>query len=94
MVDRLERWIDDAVAEVGLPSEFVVPGQTAFSASLDHARTVIRRAERRCVTYAREGGLQNSEVIRYLNRLADYAYMLVRASEAEWLPSRIDSIGE
>ena len=88
MVQRLERWIDEAVAEVGLPSEFVVPGQTSFSAALDHARTVIRRAERRCVTYAKEGGLANSEVIRYLNRLADYVYMLVRASEAEWLPSR------
>ena len=88
MVQRLERWIDEVVAEVGLPSEFVVPGQTSFSAALDHARTVIRRAERRCVTYAKEGGLPNSEVIRYLNRLADYVYMLVRASEAEWLPSR------
>ena len=94
MVDRLEQWIDEAVEEVGLPSEFVVPGQTAFSAALDHARTVIRRAERRCVTYARAGGLQNSEVIRYLNRLADYVYVLVRASEAEWQPSRTDSIGE
>jgi len=94
MVQRLEQWIDEAVEEVGLPSEFVVPGQTDFSAALDHARTVIRRAERRCVAYARRGGLQDSEVIRYLNRLADYVYMLVRASETEWLPSRIDSMGE
>lgn len=88
MVQRLEEWIDEVVEEVGLPSEFVVPGQSSFSAALDHARTVIRRAERRCVTYAGEGGLPDSEVIRYLNRLADYVYMLVRASEAEWLPSR------
>lgn len=94
MVQRLEQWIDEAVEQVGLPSEFVVPGQTSFSAALDHARTVIRRAERRCVTYARLGGLDQSEVIRYLNRLADYTYMLVRASETEWLPSRIDLKGE
>ncbi|MGZ5385167.1 MAG: cob(I)yrinic acid a,c-diamide adenosyltransferase [Acidimicrobiia bacterium] len=89
MVHRLEQWIDETVEEVGLPTEFVVPGQSLFSAALDHARTVIRRAERRCVTYAGGGGLHDSEVIRYLNRLADYVYMLVRASEAEWLPSRI-----
>jgi len=89
MVQRLEHWIDEAVEEFGLPSEFVVPGQDAFSAALDHARAVIRRAERRCVTYAARGGLQTSEVIRYLNRLADYVYMLVRAAETEWLPSRI-----
>ena len=88
MVQRLEQWIDEVVADVGLPSEFVVPGQSSFSAALDHARTVVRRAERRCVTFAGEGGLSDSEVIRYLNRLADYVYMLVRASEAEWLPSR------
>ena len=88
MVQRLEQWIDETVDEVGLPTEFVVPGHTPFSAALDHARTVIRRAERRCVTYASGGGLQDSEVIRYLNRLADYVYMLVRASESEWLPSR------
>ena len=47
MVQRLEAWIDEVVAEIGIPSEFVVPGQTVFSAALDHARTVIRRAERR-----------------------------------------------
>lgn len=88
MVQRLEEWIDELVEVTGLPSEFVVPGQTGFSAALDHARTVVRRAERRCVTYARQGGLQDSEVIRYLNRLADFLYMLVRASESEWLPSR------
>ena len=89
MVQRLEQWIDEVVEEVGLPSEFVVPGQTAFSAALDHARAVIRRAERRCVAYARAGGLPDSEVIRYLNRLADYVYVLVRASETDWVPSRI-----
>ena len=50
---------------------------------------MIRRAERRCVTYARAGGLPDSEVIRYLNRLGDYVYVLVRAAESEWLPSRI-----
>ena len=89
MVERLERWIDETVAEVGLPSEFVVPGESAFGAALDHARTVIRRAERRCVAYARQGGLSDSETIRYLNRLGDYVYVLVRASETEWQPSRI-----
>ncbi len=89
MVHRLEQWIDETVEEVGMPTEFVVPGQTDLSAALDHARTVIRRAERRCVAYARQGGLENGEALRYLNRLADYVYMLVRASESEWLPSRI-----
>lgn len=90
MVLRLETWIDEIVADIGQPTEFIVPGDNPLSAALDHARTVVRRAERRCLTYARSGGLEDSEVIRYLNRLADYVYSLVRATESEWKPSRTE----
>lgn len=90
MVLRLETWIDEIVADIGQPTEFIVPGDNPLSAALDHARTVVRRAERRCLTYARSGGLEDSEVIRYLNRLADYMYSLVRATESEWKPSRTE----
>ena len=90
MVLRLETWIDEIVADIGQPTEFIVPGDNPLSAALDHARTVVRRAERRCLTYARSGGLKDSEVIRYLNRLADYVYSLVRATESEWKPSRTE----
>ena len=90
MVSQLEAWIDEVVDEVGLPDQFIVPGSDRFAAMLDVARAVIRRAERRAVAYARTGGLGDSQVVPYLNRLADYAYMLVRAAEHEWEPSRID----
>ena len=90
MVLRLETRIDEIVADIGQPTEFIVPGDNPLSAALDHARTVVRRAERRCLTYARSGGLKDSEVIRYLNRLADYVYSLVRATESEWKPSRTE----
>lgn len=90
MVLRLETRIDEIVADIGQPTEFIVPGDNPLSAALDLARTVVRRAERRCLTYARSGGLKDSEVIRYLNRLADYVYSLVRATESEWKPSRTE----
>lgn len=90
MVLRLETRIDEIVADIGQPTEFIVPGDNPLSAALDLARTVVRRAERRCMTYARSGGLKDSEVIRYLNRLADYVYSLVRATESEWKPSRTE----
>jgi len=64
MTERLETWIDNLVDEVGLPTEFVVPGQAALPAAIEVARTIVRRAERRCVTYSSQGGLE--EVIRYL----------------------------
>ena len=88
MVERLEAAIDGVIDEVGMPTEFIVPGQAPLPAALDVARTVARRAERRVVAYARSGGLENSVVVPYLNRLADYLYMLVRAAETEWQPTR------
>ena len=88
MVQQLEEWIDSLVDEIGQPTGFVVAGGAPLPAALDMARAVVRRAERRCVTYARAGGLEDSAVIPYLNRLADYLYTLVRATESEWQPSR------
>ncbi len=90
MVDQLEAWIDAVVDEIGQPTEFIVPGGAPLPAALDLARAVVRRAERRCVSFARAGGLEGSTVISYLNRLADYLYTLVRATESEWQPSRFE----
>lgn len=90
MVSDLEAAIDQVVAAAGMPSEFIVPGGDPVGAAIDVARTVVRRAERRAVTYADAGGLESSQVVPYLNRLADYLYMLVRAAEGEWVPSRTE----
>ncbi len=69
---------------VGLPTEFVVPGGSAAAAAIDVARTMVRRAERRAVAHLRATGVEDSVVVRYLNRLADYLYMLARSEEAAW----------
>jgi cob(I)alamin adenosyltransferase len=84
MVDSLEARIDAVEERVGLPTEFVVPGGSVTAAALDVARTVVRRAERRAVAHLRTAGIEDSEVVRYLNRLADYLYMLARSEEAAW----------
>jgi cob(I)alamin adenosyltransferase len=88
MVDRLEEAIDEIVNDAGIPSEFIVPGGSPVAAALDLARTVVRRAERRAVTHFRVQGISGSEAVRYLNRLADYLFVLARASETVWTPSR------
>ena len=88
MVDRVERRIDALVEQAGVPTSFVVPGGSPLAAALDVARTVVRRAERRCVSYARDGGLEGSHVVPYLNRLADYVYLLARSEEENWRPTR------
>jgi cob(I)alamin adenosyltransferase len=89
-VDELEAKIDAIVGARGLPTSFVVPGETPLAAALDMARTVVRRAEREAVTHVRDAGLEGSQVVPYLNRLADYLYMAARAAEDSWTPSRTE----
>ena len=50
--------------------------------ALDLARTIVRRAERRCVTLIREGSVENPQVRRYLNRLSLLLFVLGRYEEA------------
>lgn len=84
MVESLEQRIDAVEDRVGMPTEFVVPGGSVTAAALDVARTVVRRAERRAVAHLRAAEIDDSAVVRYLNRLADYLYMLARSEEAAW----------
>jgi len=86
LIERLEDRIDQIERESGMPTEFVVPGGDPIASAIDAARTVVRRAERRAVAHLPDGG--ESLVVPYLNRLADYLYMLARAVEREWTPTR------
>jgi cob(I)alamin adenosyltransferase len=61
------------------------------AAALDLARSIVRRAERRAVTHVRQSAIEDTFVVPYLNRLADYLYMLARSAEASWVPSRTES---
>ncbi len=77
MVERLEDEIDSFAAEVEIPHDFVVTGETQLSAALDVARTVVRRAERVAVGYH----LEDSLVTTYLNRLSDLVWIMARWAE-------------
>ena len=88
MVTALEARIDEVEAASGLPLEFVVPGGSAVAAALDLARTTVRRAERRAVTHLRAIGVEDAHVVPYLNRLADYLFILARSQETTWSPTK------
>jgi cob(I)alamin adenosyltransferase len=82
MVDGVDALLREAEASIELPSEFVVPGETRASAALEMARTLLRRAERRTVTLAREDpAIAEGRTLPYLNRLADLLWILARAAE-------------
>jgi len=79
MVTALEDDIDSLIAQVSMPTEFVIPGANRASAALDLARTVVRRAERLLVSAPIEGSL----VARYLNRLSDLLWATARWVEGD-----------
>ncbi len=81
MVDALEAQTHALEEQVPLPRAFVIPGGSVPAAALDMARTLVRRAERRAVALRRGGGLENGEVVRYLNRCSDLLFMLAREAE-------------
>ncbi len=82
MVEGVDAMLREVEAQIELPLEFVVPGETRLSAALELARTVLRRAERRAVTLLRhDEGLADSRLLPYLNRLADLLWVLARAAE-------------
>jgi len=89
MVTRLEPIIDDITARYEPPTEFVLPGENRLAAALDFARAVVRRAERASVAATRAGWLDaSSQVVPYLNRLADLVYTLARWQEGVYRPVR------
>jgi cob(I)alamin adenosyltransferase len=81
MVAWLEDRIDAYMADVALPPKFVIPGGTELSAQLDIARAVLRRAERRIVALEREGALEGSTALRYVNRASDLLFAMARFAD-------------
>ncbi len=88
---RLEAEV--AAMNAALPplTSFILPGGTPAAAHAHLARTIVRRAERRVVTLSRAENV-NPAVIRYLNRLSDYLFVLGRrlndnaARDVLWVP--------
>ena len=88
MTTALELEIDALEAKQAMPVEFVIPGESMAGAALDLARTSVRRAERRAVALTNEGGLPDSQVVPYLNRLADLLFVMARAADGGFRPVR------
>jgi len=76
-VTWLEETIDHYNATLPSLSSFVLPGGSAASAHLHHARTVMRRAERGMTEIAYQEPV-NPAALRYANRLSDLLFVLAR----------------
>jgi cob(I)alamin adenosyltransferase len=80
-VDALERDCDAFNEPLANLESFVLPAGSPAAASLHHARTVCRRAERSVVALSDlEAKQVNPVAIRYLNRLSDLLFVMARAA--------------
>jgi cob(I)alamin adenosyltransferase len=81
-IRRLEKRIDE-LENKRKPCQrvFCLPGKNLLSSVLDVARTMARRAERRCVTALKKKLVKNLSILVYLNRLSDLLYLLARSCE-------------
>lgn len=77
----LEGWVCELESKGPVFGGWAIPGANAAAAALDLARTTCRRAERRICGLQEAGGLANSEILVYLNRLSDLLWLLARKAE-------------
>ena len=86
ITDEMIAGIEAEIASIeeSLPAlkEFIIPGDRKSSAMLDLARTTARTAERHAWTLARRGSVAEVD-LRYLNRLSDYLFVLMRLEDAD-----------
>ena len=83
MTAKLETLVREIEAQKINVKGWATPGETMNAATLDAARTVCRRAERRVCALKESGELRNAEIVVYLNRLGDLLWLFARREEAQ-----------
>ncbi|WP_293872520.1 cob(I)yrinic acid a,c-diamide adenosyltransferase [Flavobacterium sp.] len=93
-IEFLEKEIDTMEDSLPQMTHFVLPGGHTTVSYCHIARCVCRRAERLAV-HLHEIEPTNEQVIKYLNRLSDYLFVLARklsfdlkAEEVQWIPRK------
>ncbi|HEY5462381.1 MAG TPA: cob(I)yrinic acid a,c-diamide adenosyltransferase [Hanamia sp.] len=77
-VELLEKEMDKMDAKLPRMKNFILPGGSPSVSFMHVARCVCRRAERCCVNLNVNEGNVNPLIIKYINRLSDYLFMLAR----------------
>ncbi|HIW58494.1 MAG TPA: cob(I)yrinic acid a,c-diamide adenosyltransferase [Candidatus Anaerobutyricum avicola] len=87
----LEDIVDKSTEVNGLMREFVVPGVNPSSAALHLARTIVRRAERKITTLAREIPVRD-DLKKFINRLSDACFAMARLEETRAQEKEIEEL--
>ncbi len=78
-IEFLEQEIDAMQRDLDPLHAFILPGGHESAAWAQVVRAICRRAERTIITCAESEGTDNlEEIMRYINRLSDYFFVLAR----------------
>jgi cob(I)alamin adenosyltransferase len=81
------KWLEKLVGEfeesLALPPGFVAFGQKEGSSHLDVARTSVRKVERMATRMKSENMIENSFILKYLNRLSDLIFLMACFEERD-----------
>jgi cob(I)alamin adenosyltransferase len=77
-IERMEQEIDAMQAKLPALRGFIIAGGGVEASQCHVARTVCRRAERRCVALNDDASGAQGNILRLLNRLSDYLFVLAR----------------
>ena len=90
--ERLENKIDEMEAKLEPMTSFILPGGHTTVSYCHVSRSICRRAERLANHLHSESPI-NTSVLKYLNRLSDYLFVLarkltndMRIEETKWIP--------
>ena len=90
-VVRLEKEIDEVNQYLSKLKSFILPGGSLTASFLHQARTVCRRAERGVIAL-QENERVNPHLVKYLNRLSDWLFVMARDANNQgkndilWVP--------
>lgn len=77
-IEAIEKEIDRMEAFLPAHDKFILPGGTQLSAVTNISRTIARRAERRIISLPPKTAPGQERIIRFINRLSDYLFVLSR----------------
>ena len=73
----IENKIDEIDLNLPKMTNFIIPGGHVTVSTCHISRSICRRAERKCIKFAKQFEL-NNDILIYLNRLSDYLFVLSR----------------
>jgi cob(I)alamin adenosyltransferase len=95
LVNDLEAAIDEMNAPMPEQKHFILPGGNFILSHIHVCRAVCRRTERRIVTLNLQSEI-HPHIIKLLNRLSDYLFVLARKTgfdngvkEQAWIPKKV-----